>query len=222
VAKPAPVEADRPLTPKQLRFIAAFVKGQSAQAAAVEAGYSKATSRSKAHTWLKSPRFAAAVAAMKAEKLREDIADADELRRAWTAILRDPKEITRDRLKAAELLGKSLGLFLEKVEHSGGVDVNHQVAIYLPSNGRDALDVTPAARLAAIAGMRAHAPRPLPSADPEPIDAEPPESPQEPARAETAREPADGPEDAPAQAREAGEGFEHYFRDHPAAGLRLV
>jgi len=222
VAIPAPAEAERPLTPKQLRFIAAFVKGQSAQAAAVEAGYSKATSRSKAHTWLKSPRFAAAVAAMKAERLREDIADADELRRVWTQILRDPKEATRDRLKAAELLGKSQGMFLERVEHSGGVDLNHQVAIYLPSNGRDALDVTPAARLAAIAGARAAAPQTLPAATPEPIDAESPESPQEPARAETTREPVDGPEPAPAQPREAGDGFEHYFRDHPAAGLRLV
>lgn len=218
----APVEAERPLTPKQLAFVAAYVRGKAAQAAAIEAGYSKATARASAHTWLRKPRFAAAVAAMKAEKLREDIANADELRRVWTQILRDPKEVTRDRLKAAELLGKSQGMFLERVEHSGGVDVNHQVQFYLPSNGRDALDVTPAARLAAIAGGRAAAPRALPAPVPEPIDAEPPESPQEPARAEASREPADGPEEAPAQPREAGEGFEPYFRDHPAAGLRLV
>jgi hypothetical protein len=215
----SPEATTKPLTPKQLAFVAAFVKGSSAQAAALEAGYSKGSARSKAHTWLRQPRFVAAVTAMQAEKLRADIADADELRRQWTTILRDPRQVTRDRLKAAELLGKSMGLFLEKVEHSGGVEVAHRIGIYFPDNGRGPVIEGKYVRLV----ERSEAiPAPPPSAPAAAIDAEPPESPQEPASAGPVREQADGVEEAPAPAREAGEGFEHYFRHHPAAGLRLV
>ena len=57
------------------------------------------------------------------EKLSNDIqndriASISEIQEFWTTTFRNIEEKTQDRLKASELLGKSKGMFLDKVEHS--------------------------------------------------------------------------------------------------------
>ncbi len=42
----------------------------------------------------------------------------------------------KERLKAAELIGKRYGIFAEKLEHSGGVDVNNPYASLTPDELR--------------------------------------------------------------------------------------
>ena len=42
-----------------------------------------------------------------------------------------------DPLKASELLGRTHGMFKDKMEHSGSVDINSKTTIYLPDNKRN-------------------------------------------------------------------------------------
>jgi len=48
--------------------------------------------------------------------IRTIVADREELQAFWTTIVKDVEQVMRDRLKASELLGKSLGLFLDRVD----------------------------------------------------------------------------------------------------------
>lgn len=51
------------------------------------------------------------------------IATVVELREFWTSTFREDNNDFKDRLKASELLGKSLGTFIEKRQQSGRVVV---------------------------------------------------------------------------------------------------
>ena len=56
-------------------------------------------------------------------KIQNDrIATISEIQEFWTTTFRNIEEKTQDRLKASELLGKSKGMFLDKIEHT--VDKN--------------------------------------------------------------------------------------------------
>jgi phage terminase small subunit len=59
----------------------------------------------------------------------QNIADMKEVKRFWTNTMRDVEEPTRDRIKASECIARSEGAFLEKVEHSGTVDINSKVKL---------------------------------------------------------------------------------------------
>jgi len=45
----------------------------------------------------------------------------------WTAVMLDPKERTADRLKAAELLGRSEADFVERLQHEGKLTLEQLV-----------------------------------------------------------------------------------------------
>jgi hypothetical protein len=51
------------------------------------------------------------------EKLAPLVADREELQVFWTQTLRDPCIPNKDRLKASELLGKTLALFIDRSEN---------------------------------------------------------------------------------------------------------
>ena len=57
-----------------------------------------------------------AIKAREAQRLAPTIATRQERQEFWTSVLRNEDEAMKDRLKAAELLGKSEGDFLERVE----------------------------------------------------------------------------------------------------------
>jgi phage terminase small subunit len=109
------------LTPRQMAFVAAYARHGVAERAAVAAGYSRKTARSQAARLLANVGIRAELAALAKATRSDDIADVAELRRAWTGAMRSRELPWRDRLRASELLGKSLGAFVEKVEHSGEV-----------------------------------------------------------------------------------------------------
>ena len=50
------------------------------------------------------------------------IASMEEVREFWSNTMRSESNEPKDRLKASELIAKSNGAFLEKVEHSGGIE----------------------------------------------------------------------------------------------------
>ncbi|VHG79866.1 terminase small subunit [Streptococcus pyogenes] len=132
------------LTLKQKRFADEYIISANATAAAIKAGYSKKTARSIGHENLTKPDIKAYIDE-RLEKLEsEKIATQEEVLQYLTSIMRgDQQEKTlisvgefgqkivdidvgaKDRIKAAELLGKRYRLFTDKVE----MDVSSDVTI---------------------------------------------------------------------------------------------
>lgn len=105
------------LTPKQKAFVEAYAG--NATEAAIKAGYSPKTARSIGQENLTKPDIISAIKERETERLRPAIASREERQAFWTRIMQDDGEETRDRLRASELLGKSNGDFLDRVELGG-------------------------------------------------------------------------------------------------------
>ena len=103
----------RELTPKQKRFVA-FYDGNATQAA-IKAGYSEKTAHSMGAENLRKPEIINAIAQREGNESRPRIASRQQRQQFWTEIMHDPEAEMRDRLKASELLGKSEGDFLDRL-----------------------------------------------------------------------------------------------------------
>ena len=131
------------LTAKQKRFCDEYLIDLNATQAAIRSGYSKKTARQMATENLSKPNIKEYIDLRMAEKDKELIADQDEVLKYLTAVMRgtskseeivvegigdgcseartiDKAPSEKDKLKAAELLGKRYGLYTEKIE----ADVN--------------------------------------------------------------------------------------------------
>ena len=105
------------LSAKQRRFIDCY--NGNAAAAAIAAGYSKKNAKVIAGQLMKRPEIAAAIRAREQKRSAENIATREERQRFFTAVMRNSEQGMKDRLRAAELLGKSEGDFLDRHEFSG-------------------------------------------------------------------------------------------------------
>ena len=135
------------MTDKQKRFCDEYLIDLNATQAAIRAGYSKKTANRIATENLSKPVIKAFIEARMAEKQDSLIADQDEVLKYLTSVLRGKtqSEIVvvegvgdgcsearavqkapdeKERLKAAELLGKRYGLYTEKVEQQLDMDLN--------------------------------------------------------------------------------------------------
>lgn len=133
------------MTPKQKRFCDEYLIDLNATQAAIRAGYSKKTAQAIGTENLTKPLLKEYIENRMAEKEDELIADQDEVLKYLTAVLRDSvdsetvvvegcgkgrseartirvKPSEKDKLKAAELLGKRYGIYTEKVEQD--VDIS--------------------------------------------------------------------------------------------------
>lgn len=135
------------MTPKQQLFCDEYLIDLNATQAAIRAGYSKKTAYSIGVENLKKPEIKKYIADRMAEKETELIADQDEVLKYLTSVMRGrtqsevvvvegvgegcsvartmekaPDE--KERLKAAELLGKRYGLYTEKVEQAVDMELN--------------------------------------------------------------------------------------------------
>lgn len=102
------------LNARQQAFVEAYAG--NATAAALAAGYSERSARSQGQRLLTNDDIKDAIKAREAQRLAPTIATRQERQEFWTSVLRSEDEAMKDRLKAAELLGKSEGDFLERVE----------------------------------------------------------------------------------------------------------
>lgn len=134
------------MTPKRQRFCDEYLIDMNATQAAIRAGYSEKTAYSIASEYLNNPEIKAYIAKRMQEKNDVLIAKQDEVLRYLTAVMRgeskseivvvegtglgcskarrmkkNPDE--KERLKAAELLGKRYGLYTEKVDVEGAIPV---------------------------------------------------------------------------------------------------
>ena len=125
------------LTNKQARFVDEYLIDLNATQAAIRAGYSEKTARQSGAENLSKPVIKKAIEERMAEKKKELIADQDEVLEYLTSVLRGESESAeivveligggmsqariankapseKDRIKAAELLGKRYGLYTDK------------------------------------------------------------------------------------------------------------
>ncbi len=101
-------------TTRQQRFIECY-NGNATQAA-IQAGYSEKTARSAGQRLLTNVDIQSAIRSREEQRRSELIADRVKRQIFWTAIMRDESESMTARLKASELLAKSEGDFLERIQ----------------------------------------------------------------------------------------------------------
>ena len=104
-------------TPKQCAFIMEYLVSKNATRAAINAGYSAKTARSAGARLLTNVAISAAIEKGLAEQLERAEVSADVLIQELKAMaFADPLEggSCSHKLRALELLGKSLGLFQDK------------------------------------------------------------------------------------------------------------
>ncbi len=129
------------LTAKQQRFVDEYLVDLNATQAAIRAGYSKKTARQIAKENLTKPYIKAYIDQQLKKLEDERIAEAKEVLQYLTAVMRgeEVEEIVgftefgaervkklpyvKDRVKAAELLGKRYNLFTDSVNLSGEIGV---------------------------------------------------------------------------------------------------
>lgn len=132
----APAES-RDLTEKRERFCREILIDDNAAAAAKRAGYSTRSAKERAYQLMQTPEVQARIAELRAERAARTAITADyvlarlkeNLERAMTAepvLDRDGNPIGEYRYdgavanKALELLGKHLGMFTDRVDHTTG------------------------------------------------------------------------------------------------------
>ncbi len=131
------------LTAKQQRFCDEYLVSLNATQAAIKSGYSKKYANTNASKLLQNTTIKKYIEKRMAEKESQLIADQNEILRYLTSVIRGKSKSTeivvegtgdgcseartilkepseKDRLKAAELLGKRYGIYTEKVD----MDVN--------------------------------------------------------------------------------------------------
>jgi phage terminase small subunit len=132
------------ITMKQKKFVDLWIELGNASAAAIQAGYSKKTARSTASQILDKPHVKEYIAGVMVAKDAATIAGQDEILRFLTSVMRgevkeqvpllagdgfqelEEKDMSaKDRVKAAELLGKRHMLWTEKIN----VNATHVVLV---------------------------------------------------------------------------------------------
>jgi len=127
------------LTEKQKRFVAEYIKDYNATQAAIRAGYSEQTAYSQGNRLLKNVDIKKAIKELQDEIRKKNIAEAIEVEEFLSLAMRGKIEeevvvtenigdyesrariikkqlSAKERIKAAELLGKRYALFADKVD----------------------------------------------------------------------------------------------------------
>lgn len=139
-------KAKNGMTEKQKRFADEYLIDLDGTKAAIRAGYSQKTAYSIANQLLKTPVIREYIDKRMEEKEKELIASQDEVLKYLTKVLRgesqaeivvvvntgdymsEPRNVQKapdekERLKAAELIGKRYGLYTDRQEVTGAVPV---------------------------------------------------------------------------------------------------
>jgi phage terminase small subunit len=149
---------EKKMTEKQKRFCDEYLVDLNATQAAIRAGYSKKTAYSIGVENLKKPEIKKRIDERMAEKESKLIADQDEVLKYLTSVMRGESKAEivvvegcgdgfseartmlkapdeKERLKAAEQLGKRYGLWTEKVEQQ--VDMDLKITVDYGDEGNE-------------------------------------------------------------------------------------
>lgn len=134
------------MTEKQKRFVEEYLIDLNATQAAIRAGYAEKSAGRNADRLMKNDEIKSSIDAKLAEIQSEKTAQAQEVMEYLTSVMRGEhteqtlrlvgdgvQEITnidvpaKDRIKAAELLGKRYGLFKDNLQMDGDLSLNIQI-----------------------------------------------------------------------------------------------
>ena len=114
------------MTRRQKLFVKEYLKDLNATQAAIRAGYSERTAGSLGQRLLKNVEIQKAIQKAMKKRERNTEITAERVLKEIAAIAFAPiddKLNYRDKIKALELLGKHQALFVDRVEHSGEVNI---------------------------------------------------------------------------------------------------
>lgn len=109
-------------------FCENYLKCGNAAEAARRAGYSEKAAKSVGQRLLTYDDVQAYINERNVELKAQNTASIDEIRAFWTATMRSSREATRDKLKASELLARTYGAFVERVEATEQISVDRPLA----------------------------------------------------------------------------------------------
>lgn len=116
------------LTVKQKAFTDLYIQTGNATQSYIDAGY-KASKRNIAevegHKLLRNPKIISYLDEVNSVLNSDSIADMKEVKEFWTTTMRTPFIDRKDRLKASEMIARTNGAFLERIEHTGNVKINN-------------------------------------------------------------------------------------------------
>ncbi len=104
------------MTARQKRFADAYILGGDPVKAFEEAGYREKNASAASRRLLNSPAVREYIAEHATRARSREVADASEILEYLTTVLRGEHGSDRERLRAAELLGKRHGLFREETD----------------------------------------------------------------------------------------------------------
>ena len=118
------------MTPKQQRFVAEYLVDLNATQAAIRAGYSARTASSQGERLLRNVEVAAALGKAQAKRAKDLVRTAADVLKDIQDVTKEAREAGDHRaaFKGLELEGKHIGMFAERIEHGGAVDVNVSVS----------------------------------------------------------------------------------------------
>ena len=123
IRKEVRIMADE-LTQKQKMFADEFVlTGNATQSYIKVYNCSVKNAESSSSDLLRNPKVTKYIAEMNQEIKNDKIADMQEIKEFWTNTVRNDEVEMKDRIKASELIGKTNGAFIEKLEHSGKIEL---------------------------------------------------------------------------------------------------
>jgi phage terminase small subunit len=108
------------ITEKQKKFCDEYIKTGNAELAAKTAGYN---ARGNTTKLLQNTTIENYIKERNKQLDKPTIADMEEVKEFWTSTLRDKNMKPIDRLKASELIAKTNGAFIDKIEHGGNIGV---------------------------------------------------------------------------------------------------
>ena len=110
---------------KQKMFADEYIKHGNATQAYKNAGYKAEgnAAEAAASRMLRSVKVRDYIRQRNKELDKATIADMVEIKEFWTNLVRAEEVDLKDRLKASELIAKTNGAFLDKVEHSGKIEL---------------------------------------------------------------------------------------------------
>lgn len=127
------------LNPKQQRFCEEYILDFNGAQAAIRAGYSAVTAKEMAYENLRKPHIASHIEELCDELVAQTRVKKHVILQKLMDEAEDMENTGAVRVAALVALGKYLGLFTEKVEHSGQVDAApttiRRVAVYVTEDG---------------------------------------------------------------------------------------
>ena len=114
------------ITAKQKMFADEYIKTGNAKQSYINAGYSARgnAAEAAASRLLRNVKVRDYIRQRNKELDRDTIADMQEVKEFWTNILRNKAADSKDRLKASELIAKTNGAFLDRIENSGIIKID--------------------------------------------------------------------------------------------------